>query len=358
MTATFFISKYHDYGDWCPVEERLLSEGESLGDLLGDLKSFVSPALLDEPGWRPVLAAAEQWPVTCGALPLGFEFRLHDARPGTDFGITLVPRGRTADWIRRKAGAGTAPTVIRRLARLLDEMRTTLDGEVDRVMLEIDLVTSVRASGGPGVFLYFRPGAPNRSNHRWRSKVGAVFAAMNAAVGRPNDQDEFRMAERVSEALPPGVSLISLGALPGRERGFRLTVNGFTESAAAAAFLRRVGWNGRYDVLADALARLAGRRAFQRLGLMLHGSREGLDTTLGLYLRPRLGELPVLLDALAAEGYAEAKLSGLRTTATSAVVLWGRTGEFTLQRGMSHVKLVLSDTGFEQAKAYVFLVCA
>ena len=68
--------------------------------------------------------------------------------------------------------------------------------------------------------------------------------------------------------------------------------------------------------------------------------------------------MPALLDALAGEGYVEGKLSGLRTTATSAVALWGRTGEFTLQRGINHVKLVLSDTGFEQAKAYVGWVCA
>ena len=70
-----------------------MSEAESLGDLLGNFRSFVSPALLDEPGWLSVLAAAEQWPVTCGALPFVFEFHLRDPRPGTDLSITLAPRG-------------------------------------------------------------------------------------------------------------------------------------------------------------------------------------------------------------------------------------------------------------------------
>ena len=349
---------YHAHGDWRPVEERLLSEAESLGDLLGDLKGLMSPALLDEPGWLSVLAAAEQWPVTCGALPVVFEFHLREARPGTDLSITFATRGKTADWIRRKAEAGAAPTVICRLARLLDEMGTTLHGEIDRAMLEIDIVTpGGRASREPGVFLYFRYRGPDRPDDR-RCKVDAVLAALNRAAGRPDNENEFRLAERVSRAVPPGVRLVSVGALPGRDRGFRLTVSGFTEGVAAAAFLRRVGWKGRYDALDEALVRLARHRAFDWLGLMLHGSREGLDTTLGLYLRRRPGEMAALLDALAGEGYVEGKLSGLRATATNAVALWGRTGEFTLERGINHVKLVLSDTGFERAKAYVGWVCA
>jgi len=357
--GTFVIRRYHDYGDWRPVEDRLLSEAESLGDLLLDFKSFVSPALLDEPAWPSVIAATEQWPATCGALPFGFEFPLRDPRPGADFGITLVSPGKTADWIRRQARAGTAPTVIRRLAGLLDAMSTTLHREIDRAMLEIDIVTpGSRASREPGVFVYFRARPPGRSNDE-RHEVDAVFAAMNAAVGRPDDQNEFRLAERVSRAVPPGASLISVGALPGRDRGFRLSVNGFAEGGDAAAFLRRVGWNGRYDALAEAVVRLQRRRAFDRLGVMLYGCPEGLETRLGLHLLRRTpSEMPVLLDALAGEGCVEGKLSGLRATATTAVELWGRTGAFTLQRGISHVKLVLSDTGFEQAKAYVGFVCA
>ena len=357
--GTFVIRRYHDYGDWRPVEERLLSEAESLGDLLLDFKSFVSPALLDETGWPSILAATEQWPATCGALPFGFEFPLLDPRPGADFGITLVSRGETADWIRRQAHAGTAPAFIRRLARLLDAMSTTLRREIDRAMLEIDIVTpGSRSSREPGMFVYFRARPPDRPNDR-RHEVDAVFAAMNAAVGRPDDQNEFRLAERVSRAVPAGASLISVGALPGRDRGFRLSVNGFAEGGDAAAFLRRVGWNGRYDALAEAVVRLEKRRAFDRLGLMLYGCPEGLETRLGLHLLRRTpSEMPVLLDALAGEGCVEGKLSGLRATAASPVVLWGRTGEFALQRGISHVKLVLSDTGFEQVKAYVGLVCA
>lgn len=358
MTATFVMSRYHEHGDWRPIEERLPCEAESLGDLLGRLTGFVSPALLDASGWQPVLAAAGRWPVTCGALPFGFEFQLRDPRPQADFGITLVSRGRTADWIRREAHDARAPAVIGRLATLLDAMGTALQREVGRAMLEVDIASSSSpASRKPGVFLYFRDRTPEPPSDG-RRKVEAVLAALNAAAVRPDDPDELRLAEEVSRAVPPGASFVSLGAVPGRSRGFRLTVSGFAEGAGAVAFLRSVGWNGRYDVLADTIARLAERRAFSRLGLMLYGRREGLETTLGLYLQRRPRTMPALLDALAGEGCVEGKLSGLRATATSPVVLWGRTGEFTLMRGITHVKLVLSDTGFGDMKAYMGLICA
>ena len=353
----FLIPRHHADGGWRTIEERLLSEAESLGALLGTLTDCVSPVLLDEAHWPPILAAAERWPVTCGALAFGFEFHLLDPRPRADFGLTLVPCGRTADWIKRQAEAGTAPPFMSRLAGLLDEMGIEggpLNREIDRAMLEIDIASAPSGTPkGPGVFLYFRERAAGE-----RPEVKVVLAALNAAVGWADDSDEHRLAERVQRAVPPGARLISLGAFPSRGRGLRLTALGFRKGAELADFLRAVGWCGPYDALADIIARLEKSGAFERLGVMLHGCGDVLDTRLGLYLRQRPSALTALREGLGGEGCLESKLSGLRATATSPVALWGKTGEFTLLRGINHVKLVLSEAGLEQVKAYVGLVFA
>ena len=355
------LAQYHVNGDWRPVETRLELEAESLGALLGPLRGCVSSALLDEAGWRPVLAAAGQWPAACGALAFGFEFQLLDPRPRADFGLTLIPDGRAADWLGHQAKAATAPPFIGRLANLLDAMGVEggpLNRAVDRIMLEVDIASASSSTPrDPGVFVYFRHGGPSAATVG-RPDAECALAALNVAVGWAKDADEQRLTGRILRAVPPGARLISLGAFPGRGRGFRLTVVGFGQGAELAGFLRAVGWNGPYDALHRAIARLEQYRAFVRLGAMLYGRGDVLETRLGLYLRQPPAGLPALLEGLGGEGCLEEKLSGLRTTAAGPVALWGKSGEFTLLRELTHTKLVLSDTGIEQIKTYLGLVCA
>ena len=139
------LTKRHKDSDWRSCEERLAAEADSLGDLLEVVKGHLSPALLDESGWRAVAAAARGWPASCGALPFGFEFQLLDRRPVVDFGLTLVPQGGTAAWIGRQESAGG---FMGRLAGFLDTMGAEgarLNRLIDRVMLEVDI-----ASASPG----------------------------------------------------------------------------------------------------------------------------------------------------------------------------------------------------------------
>lgn len=361
MLTPFRMARHHVDVDWLPIEERLLSEADSLGVLLGQLTGCVSPTLLDEAGWRPVLAAAGRWPVTSGALPFGFEFRLLDPRPGADFGLTLVPIGRTADWIGILAQTATAPPFMIRLADLLDAMGakgTPLNRAIDRVMLEIDIASAASVTpGDPGVFLYFRQ-AEIDARPVERADAESVLAALNAVVGWANDADEQHLTRRILCTVPAGARLISLGAFPGRGRGFRLTVVGFGQGAELAAFLRAAGWSGSYDVLTEAIARLDESRAFGSLGAMLYARGDVLESRLGLYLRQPPPALPALLEGLGGEGCLGGKLSGLRATTAGPVELWGKGGKFTLLREITHTKLVLSETGIEQIKSYLGLVFA
>ena len=351
------ISKYAAIGDWRSVEQKLSSEADTLRDLLAMLRKFVPPSLLDEAGWRPVLAAAELWPSSLGALPFGFEFHLRDPKPRADFGITLGAGGKTAAWIARRANAAAAPEFLRRLSRLLDEMGTDaspVGRELGRAMLEVDLVSiSSAAPRDPGVFLYYNydgGGAPRDSR--------AVLAALNAACGWPDEAAEFRLARRFALAVKPPASFVSLGAFPGRGRGFRLTASGFPTSADALSFLRGIGWPGRYDLLTDVLERMTRQRAFGTLGLMLYGRGENPRSKLGLYLRTASDGWPDTFEALAAEGCVAAKLAGLRAAVDGPRLLWGKTGEFRLLRETTHIKLVLDNAGCEDIKAYFGLALA
>ena len=254
------------------------AEGGSLGDLLAQFTGYVSPALLDEAGWRPVLAATKQWPTTCAALPFGFEFQLRDPRPRADFAVTLAAAGRTADRIRRSGHEQGAESFEGRLMRLLDAVGaegSVLEREVGRIMIEIDIATAdLPTTRNPAVFLHFRGAADGAQRD-----TDAVLAALNAAVGWADDPSEFRLARNIGHAIPSGVALVSFDAFPGRGRGFRLTKFGFDDGTEAEAFLRRVGWNGRYDVLTGTIVRLEALRAFGKIGLMLYVRGDSLESS-------------------------------------------------------------------------------
>ena len=354
------INRYHAIGDWRQVEERLPREADSLGDLLTMLKEFVPSSLLGEAGWEPVLKAAGRWPACLGALPFGFEFHLRDPEPRADFGVTLVPGGKSAEWVGRQAESVAAPEFLGRLARVLDEIgadASPIGRELGRIMLEIDLASVSAASSdiapAPGVFLYYshaETDTPHNSD--------LVLAALNTACGWSGQAEEFRLARRFALAVEPPAKFISLGAFPSRGRGFRLTASGFPEAADALAFLRGIGWRGCYDPLTDLLTRMTRLRAFKTLGLMLYGRGGNLQSKLGLYLRNVPNAWPRAFEALAGEGCDAGKLAALSGIADGSTLLWGKTGEFKLLREITHVKLVLTDAGCEDIKAYFGLALA
>ena len=326
------INKYHYVADWRTVEGRLASEADSLADLLAMLREFVPSSLLDETGWSPVLETAGYWPASVGALPFGFEFHLLDTDPQADFGATLGPGGKTAEWIGRQAESAAAPEYVGRLARILDEMKAgsnAVGRELGRIILEFDLAfSSSTASRGPGVFLYYSHGEARKTRDS-----DAVLAALNAACGWPDQAHEFGLARRFSLAVKLPLHFVSLGAFPSRGRGFRLTAGGFPTSADAISFLRGVGWPGNYDLLTEVLERLKRRRAFRTLGLMLYGQGGGLRSKLGLYLKNDSRGWPSAFEALAAEGCVAGKLAGLDGAVKGPpTLLWGNSGEYKLVR--------------------------
>ncbi len=357
MDQQFNISLHHLRTDWRSIEKRLPAEGSSLGELLAGLTGYVAPALLDQEGWQPVIDAARQWPPSCAAIPFGFEIQLRKPQPRADFGITLTAEGLTADWIRNQAEKQDAPPFMVRLAHLLNTLRdedSALKREIMRIMLEIDIASAVSSEDrNPGVFLYFGKSADGRPRD-----TDAVLSALNAAAGWADDPAELRLARDFGRAIPGDVNFISLGAFPGRGRGFRLTATGFSDGAEVESFLSRIGWQGRCDLLAEMIARMTERGAFSKLGVMLYARGGSFERKIGLYLRQDQATLPSQLEALAAEGCLAEKLAGLDPAAMQQVILWGKTGEFRLLRGINHVKLVLTETGFEDIKAYFGLVCA
>ena len=186
-----------------------------------------------------------------------------------------------------------------------------------------------------------------------------MLASLNTAAGFADNADEQRLAGSIMSKVPPGVRPVSMGVFPGRGRGFRVSMNGFAHGTVLRKFLRSIGWSGRYDVLEEVIAGLAQGRAAPNLGVMLYCRGDTMECRLGIGSRPlRPDDLPAVLENLRGLGCIKTKLSGVRAMVRAPVALWGKGGEFTLLSKFSHVKVVVSQTGIEQIKAYAGFVFA
>lgn len=80
--------------DWVYTEERLKPVAGSMGQILAQIRPWISDRLVGGNGWDRPLERAVETPATMGACPFGFEIPLLDARPVADFGVTLLGGSR------------------------------------------------------------------------------------------------------------------------------------------------------------------------------------------------------------------------------------------------------------------------
>ncbi len=355
---------------WVVVEERLLGEADTLGALLSGLGSGLSPALIGAAEWVRLVDRAREMPVTLAALPFGFELNLHDVGSGADLGVTLIQGSRSAAFFEKVARSADVASSAARITGLLSEADQRWSavsrsaGGRAALMLEYDIGS---ASGGqPDPVIFFYPidegVLVNDGAHDRFREFGSVARAVVTAAGKRFDSAAARWVEQVHLALTPGTRIGSLGAFPSRGRGVRLAVNGFRRAPDVTTFLERARWPGSHAVAADTVSRFEAHGAFSFLGLHFDVTDEGVGAPLGISFyateKPHLAtgrDWKGLWNCLRDLGIAvPAKLDAIIDAPSGAELWFGRTGAFTLLKGIHHVKLVLHNTRIVQAKAYAF----
>ena len=142
-----------------PARMPLLREGETLGDILEQLRDRIPPALMDGPDWERLVEHARGLSSTVAAFPVGFEIPLDDPLPRADFGLSVNGGSRTADVIRKAGQSEDADPAVAGIARLLVEMnreaselRQITDWEMS---LEYDMDTARYGGAIPGPGFFF-----------------------------------------------------------------------------------------------------------------------------------------------------------------------------------------------------------
>ena len=356
------------------TQDRLAEEGGTMAELLERLRNGISPVLIGEREWGLVLERARQLPITMGAQPFGFELPLHDSRPAADFGVSLASGNRSGDFYEERARTDETDETAVAVRRLFGEMEardSTLREIVGRkLMLEYDIGSAPGSRDSlPGMFL--------RPNERTlfggsglQHEVGTVVDALVSCVGWQRNAAERKHAERVYLAQPEDTRLDSFGVFPSRERTVRLAIMGLNAQEGVRSFLESTGWPGHLPAVDSVLTRFRERADIVSAGVNVDVRADGLGPTLGLtpivklrytnesrYWIDGLTDWDPVLDALGYEDYVVAeKLAALADWASKPTTLFAKTGPFLMLRGIHHIKLVISGTRLEQAKAYLYMV--
>ena len=356
------------------TQDRLVEEGASLGELLGQLRGRISPALIGEPEWERILDCAKTLPITTGAQPFGFELPLHDRRPMADLGISLASGNRSGEFFAERARSDETDETASMVTRLCGQMEARNSPLRDivgrKLMLEYDIGSAPAGEASlPGLFL--RPN--ERTLHGGadlQNDVTTVVDALVSSVGWEPIAAERQNAERVYVAQPQDTRLDSFGVFPSRERTIRLAVMGFRTQRDICAFLKSLDWPGDISTVEAVIARFKARADIERTGANIDVHAQGLGPTLGLtpIVKQRytndsrvwidgLTDWQPVLDALCQEDLVvPEKIQALAKWVSKPTTLYAKTGRFLMLRGIHHIKLVIAGDRLEKVKAYVYMV--
>lgn len=333
-------------------------------ELFGVARRFVPEALLDGPGWARVLdRVGDSLPGSAVMSNLaGFEFRLWDAQPSADFGLTLTAPTPLVDFLVDRGRAASPGSRAAGLGAFLSQMRS--DAWPASGILEYDVVDVPDGERpDPGLFVNVGPYPENAGV----PPPGEVVGLLADAVGMQRNDDERRAVERVCEALPPGGFVHSMGTMPGRgQRAVRVSAKGI-EAGEVAGFLRSVGWAGAIRLVEDTLMGMldvapgffvaldvAPHGPLSRIGLgMIPSLMEGPDYVRWLY--DVRNDWQPLVEHLVTQGLCLPRKGDALIALPGVHRLLGTLGVFVVFQALAWIKVSVSDHG-ARAKAYSAII--
>ena len=356
------------------TQERLATEGGTMGDLLGYFRNMVSPVLIGVSEWERILDCAGKLPITMGAQPFGFELPLHSPRPMADFGASLASGTRSAEFFRECERTDETDETAGAIMRICRQMETEISPLRDiagqKLMLEFDVGSAREGQGSfPGIFL--RPNErPIIGANGQEDDVVMVSDALASCVGWEINDAEREHLQQAYLAQPEDTRMDSFGVFPSRSRAIRLAVMGFKSRQEVCRYLAKTGWPGQISVVDSVIARFTERVDIARIGVNIDVREEGIGPTLGLtpivkqrYTKSSrlwldgLTEWTPFLEALDREDIVFSdKIKALADWVSTPTPIFAKSGRYIMLRGIHHVKLVISDDQLRKAKAYLFMV--
>ena len=352
------------------IEKHMLTQANSVGELLEQCRSRISPQLIDGVAWEKLLERAYALPMSLATSGFGFEFPLHEHEPRADLGLALFEGSRSAahfeEWSRSQPEDPSTMGVLGLLREMGREESTLRRLAATKLLLEYD-IRPARPDPfpDPGIFLY--PNADEGSEAGFDPTVDDVAVIADAVVAASRweaDAAERRHVERLFLAKPPDTEFGAVGAFPARARGLRAAITGFRTTRDLTAFLARTEWPGQPEAVGSFVSDFEERGAFAHLAAHMDIHAEGLGLPLGVSFYAResqwvtnLEPWTKLLHGLRDQGLAvPEKVVALEKSCSGAETMFGRRGVLLFVRGIHHIKAVLVGDRVEQVKAYVFFL--
>ena len=333
----------------------------SFGEILEAIRPWIHKALLDGPGWKRVLAFTRGLPADAASYLFGFEYPLQRPAPDADLSIAVWLHTPIARHYISRGKAADADAAEAALAQVLVESERTgsfLSRVIGGAMVEYDLSTDA-AFHSPGIFLaspkFWDPASSGYTN------PGVLTAALAAATGQPECDEQRQVVEKLFDALPAGARIPHAGAFPGRgSRAIRLLIAN-VKAADLPGMMEHINWPGSADAVSATVSEFCDLTPYITASLDIGPG--GVSPRLGLEMFQVLSPIQRLhsnpevwhrfIDRLVERDLClPGKAAGLRETARAETIS-DPAGDLRVSKGINHFKIAL-DGDHVEAKAYAF----
>ncbi len=320
-------------------------------------------ALIDTAGWEQVLQRVGDLPA--GPTPLfGFEFELGKQDPGADFFVCVYADSPILQSYIQRGRRAAPDSADAAFARYLSAMHTKQawfgeDDLIQQLIFEYDVIKEASAPDTlPGLFIKFRSDA-SATVHARRS---VVAASIREACGW--EQESEQCLALLNDVLPEQASISYAGAFPGRPaRAMRLILRGIPMTNIVA-FLQRLRWPGRGDLVEAVLARLQALPSHASVAIDM--APEGVGPRLGLEISVPRRETPAksvtwlksgpadwdpLLAQMERAGWCRPDKGQALRASLGQQQLWSADGLYHAGHGLNHIKVLIHREQIS-AKAY------
>ena len=359
-------------------ERRLGIEADNFGKILELIGDHIPLQLIDQAARNKLIVQTGQLPSTLATFPFGFELSMGKAQKSADLGVSVVGGAtQTADFFRNEGQLPSAAPSLSGFAQLLEDTRfedSPLSSIMNhKFMLEFD-IASAGGDKCPPPGLCARPHERMRNKeHEFANEIASIAHRLAESVNWQVNPDEQRLVTKICRSLEPHMRVETLAVFPARRRFIRMAIAGFQSSDEVMQYLKKIGWKRQSHAHIESLATYLQKQVgIPVMGLSIDIEDGAYGDMLGVTLyynkqhpadpgfwidSPVLWDDAIRLLDLHNHGLSE-KMTALARFQSAPEMLFGKSGNLLLIRGIHHMKFVLGKERINGLKSYIFfLIC-